>query len=563
MIFVADFETSYCPETQKSWVWAWGSFEIFKDKFRSGGNISSFMEFMFSSRTKKCYFHNLKFDGKFILYWLLSNNYKYVDRVTKPNEYSHLIDDTNNYYDIVVGYEYKGKTQRVTFLDSFKKLPSSLDKIAKDFDLGINKLSMDYDKIREENYIEIYGAEEEREYLKRDCEILKKAIEITEKQGMSKMTIGSNALADYKMLLDEVGVDFDRLFPTLYPEVDEFMRNAYKGGCTMVNSKYQGKIVNVHSYDVNSMYPAMLYNKPFPYGRPIYYKGKYKEDKLYNLYIQHIRCEFSIKPNHFPCIQIKNTRYFAQNEWLENSDIVVDLYLTNIDLELFFESYNVYSLEYIDGYKMKSLSGMFRKYIDKWYTIKSTTTNPSEKAIAKLYLNSLYGKFGTRDKKSSLTFMLDNDIIKRKDIIETEVNTVYLPVAIYTTSYARCYLLENANKNFDDFIYCDTDSIHLTKEVTNIPIDNKKLGYFKHEYSGKGKYLKQKCYLIHYDKEYIKEIDGKIYDKKLVCAGLNQNLLSDDDLEFDNFYVGREYKKLKLKNVKGGCHLALETHKIV
>lgn len=562
-IYVADFETSYNKQSNTAWVWAWGMYKINRDDFIYGGSIDTFMKEVFTHDTHKCYFHNLKFDGKFILYWLLKHGYKYVDRVDDERQYTHLIDDMNNYYSIVVGYKHNGKIKRVTFLDSYKKLPSSLDKISKDFELGFSKLEMDYSIEREEDYIKHHPDCEEYEYLKRDCEILKKAIEITEQNGMKKMTIGSNALSEYKSLLVNRGLDFRYIYPLLDDKTDEFLRKAYKGGCTMINPKYANKVIHVHSYDVNSMYPTQLRFKALPYGQPVYYKGKYKYDSLYDLYIQHIRCEFYIKKKKFPCVQVKRTKLFADNEWIENSPYAIDLYLTNMDLELFFETYDVYNLEYIDGYKLRGLKGLFNDYIDKWYTVKCTTTNKSMKTIAKLYLNSLYGKFGTKGSKKSLTFRLENDIIKRDELIVNNVDTVYLPTAIFTTSYARCYLLKCINNNYDNFVYCDTDSIHLTQLAKNIPIDDKKLGYFKHEYSGLGKYLKQKCYLIHYDKEYIKVDDeGKVYDKKLTCAGLNQNLLKESDFEFDNFYVGRVFYKLKLKNVKGGCHLSLEEHVI-
>ena len=202
-ILVADFETSYNKEQNRAWVWAYGLYKINTNKFVCGGSINAFMREIFSRPTSKCYFHNLKFDGRFILFWLLKHKYKYVKAVTRPREYTHLIDDTNNYYSITVGYIRNGKFCRVTFLDSFKKLPSSLDKISKDFDMGFSKLEMDYSIEREEHYLEHNPNAPEYDYLKRDCEILRRAIEITEKEGMKKMTIGSNALFEYKEILKD------------------------------------------------------------------------------------------------------------------------------------------------------------------------------------------------------------------------------------------------------------------------------------------------------------------------------------------------------------------------
>lgn len=143
-----------------------------------------------------------------------------------------------------------------------------------------------------------------------------------------------------------------------------------------------------------------MYEKELPFGEPIFFKGKYKEDKIYPLYIQMISCSFEIKENKIPNIQIKDNKfYFKENEYLtsSNNEIVI-LTLTNIDLKLFFEQYNVYDLEFIAGWKFRSISGLFTKYIDKWIEIKNKATvekNSGQRTLAKLMLNSLYGKFAT------------------------------------------------------------------------------------------------------------------------------------------------------------------------
>lgn len=119
-----------------------------------------------------------------------------------------------------------------------------------------------------------------------------------------------------------------------------------------------------------------MYEKELPFGEPIYFNGEYKQDKIYNLYIQMITCRFELKENKIPTIQIKNNRsFFRSNEYLENSsNEIVCLVLTNIDLKLFFEQYNVYDLTYECGWKFKSIQGIFKKYIDKWITKKNNAT---------------------------------------------------------------------------------------------------------------------------------------------------------------------------------------------
>ena len=174
-----------------------------------------------------------------------------------------------------------------------------------------------------------------------------------------------------------------------------------KDGFTYLNPIYKEKeLQNITVLDVNSLYPSVMYTCKLPFGEPIFFEGKYQEDKVYNLYIQMITCSFEIKKNKIPTIQIKNNRsYFRENEYLTSSNNhIVALALTNVDLKLFFEHYDVYDLEYVSGWKFKSLQGIFTNYIDKWITRKIEATkegNKGQRTLAKLMLNSLYGKFAT------------------------------------------------------------------------------------------------------------------------------------------------------------------------
>lgn len=151
---------------------------------------------------------------------------------------------------------------------------------------------------------------------------------------------------------------------------------------------------------------VMRYER-LPIGEPIYFEGKYEPDDVYDLYIQRISCSFKIKPNKIPTIQIKHTRDYIENEYLTSSKTIstdgtfneiVTLTLTNVDLDLFLEQYEVDELKYEDGWKFKSIRGLFDNYIDKWIQVKDEGTkegNKAKRTRAKLMLNSLYGKFST------------------------------------------------------------------------------------------------------------------------------------------------------------------------
>lgn len=150
--------------------------------------------------------------------------------------------------------------------------------------------------------------------------------------------------------------------------------------------------------------------KNYRFGEPVFFEGKYKYDKVYDLYIQMITCSFELKENKIPTIQIKHSINYLDNEYIKSSNNEIEcLVLTSVDLELFFEQYNVYDLKYECGWKFKSIKGIFEKYINKWITRKNEATisgNKGQRTLAKLMLNSLYGKFATNlEVQSKIPFL--------------------------------------------------------------------------------------------------------------------------------------------------------------
>lgn len=283
--------------------------------------------------------------------------------------------------------------QKVTFFDSLKIIPFSVDEIAKSFNLSISKLEIDYKKERPKGYV---LTNEEKDYIKHDVLIVAKALKVLFDEDLKKMTQGSNALNDFKTMLTKS--KFLHYFPPLDYDIDKDLRKAYKGGFTYLNPIYKEKDVEKGTVlDVNSLYPSVMYEKLLPFGEPVFFNGEYKKDNVYELYIQMITCSFKLKKNKIPTVQIKNNRsFFRENEYLENSqNEIVCLVLTNVDLKLFFEQYDVYDLDYVCGWKFKGIQGLFSSYIDKWISRKNEATisgNKGQRTLAKLMLNSLYRK---------------------------------------------------------------------------------------------------------------------------------------------------------------------------
>lgn len=253
--FTADFETSTWLKDE-SFVWAWALCEIGKpNNLRIGNTIESFFETITKEYNPVILFHNLKFDGEFILYYLLTHGFTYCEKLERKDKtFSTLISDMGLFYQIEVYLKVTpSKTRKVTFLDSLKVINQSVEQIAKTFNLEESKLVIDYNAPRE------YGhklTDEEKAYIKNDVVIVAKAMDYLYSMGLTKMTAGSNALFEYKNIMTTK--KFDKLFPKLTYECDKDIRQAYKGGFTYLNTKYEGiDVEEGEVLDVNSLYPSV------------------------------------------------------------------------------------------------------------------------------------------------------------------------------------------------------------------------------------------------------------------------------------------------------------------
>lgn len=545
-LFTADFETTTDPTDCR--VWACGICEIGNpENFIHMNDIDGFIEWARKQRKVTTYFHNLKFDGEFILCWLFENGFKFVDdrRDLEKNTFTTLISDKGQFYSMEICFKRKGKEKEcLTIYDSLKILPFSVAAIAKGFNLPISKLEIDYHETREKGHI---LTTDEIDYLRNDVEIMARALHILFEQGLTKMTQGSNALFDYKRTVGTK--NFSKWFPV--PDYDYDIRQSYKGGFTYLNPKY--KEIDLQEgivLDVNSLYPSVMYYQPLPYGEGIFFKGKYEQDKIYNLHVQMFTCQFELKPGYIPTIQLKNNLAFVPTQYLESSDGEdVTLCLTNVDMELFFEHYNVFNIEWHSGWKFKSTIGLFKDYIDKWNKVKMESTlngNKAMRTLAKLMLNALYGKFALNPNVQSKIPWYDNGVVKYKLGEKESREPIYIPVGTFITAWARYKTISSAQKVYDRFVYADTDSLHLigTEIPDMLEVDPVKLGAWKHESTfTRARFIRQKSY--------IEEIDGKL---NITCAGMPDRCYQY--VTWENFHTGMSYEgKLGMAHVNGGIVL--------
>lgn len=557
-----DFETSNSDINIKekyTRVWLWDIYDHEKKTHYNGDDIETFFDVLFTYPSIIIYFHNLKFDGSFALNYLLSNGFR-ISNSHENMTISTLITDRLVWYTFTVYY----CGCKYVFRDSMKKIIGTIANAAKAFDLPIMKGEIDYKLHRDKGY---KPTEKELAYIHNDTEIMSDILEYYYANGMTSITNASDAMKAYKSIIGEK--KYKHLYPILSKEIDDFIRASYKGGYCYLNPKFANKdLGTMYTYDVKSMYPSVMAYADLPFGVPIYYKGAYEEDELMPLFIQKIHVDCKLKEGHVPSIQSKSFMSIKLNYLKDTDGMTIELTLTSLDLMNLFEDYDIYSIDFIEGYKFRSSKDLFREYVDFYYE-KKETSKGALKQLYKIFLNSLYGKFAMMTERSQAIPQILEGVNKYDRTELEEVDATYTAVASFITASARFKLLRAIRANLENFVYCDTDSIHLLKPIKERPelyTLGKKLGDFDLEngtYSPEGlpiseikraRYLGQKCYVLDMGNGLKKKIAGAPDKVK-------------EQIDWDNFHIGftsdeNEYPKMRMENVKGGVLLIPTTFTI-
>lgn len=369
-IYAADFETVVFDKQDATEVWAAGICELGREDVYLYNSIDKFMNFVLQKAFRRdviCYFHNLSFDGSFILLYLLQNGFKQgynqvvkmdkqtyewkQDKDLNSREFKYSISRLGQWYSIKV----KIGRHILEFRDSLKLLPFPLKKIGKSFKTKHQKLDMIYEGRRHANGV---ITDAEAEYLKNDVLVLKEGLEIYfEKNGMS-LTIGSACVQNYKHINERISQEkksyylnkYDKIpdyagmeifdkedFAMLFPDcgkiqmpagadaadLDAYCRKGYRGAWVYCNPEFAGKVVtNGLTFDVNSLYPSVMHSDSgnyYPVGKPLYVKGK-PELKARQVAFIRFRCRFKLKEGYLPFVQLKGNFLYDPTENLTTSD---------------------------------------------------------------------------------------------------------------------------------------------------------------------------------------------------------------------------------------------------
>ena len=545
-VWAADFETSY--DENGSWVYLGCLVNCESGQIYNFYSIDEFISLVdkLQKKISKIYFHNLKFDGTFICDYFLRNNIKF----------DTIIDNLGSWYMILYN--------KIKIIDSLKLIPLKISQFGKCFGLE------DKEKLHYEDYHKPRDYEVQPydiEYCNQDTIILMEGLRVFYERGFDKMTIGSNALEFYKNILAEkYGKNsFRKFFPILPKNIDSIIRDSYKGGYCYVCEDYKDKEIQEGIvYDVNSMYPGVMVREQLPYGW-----GRYKElngeepskyiDKCEKLWIANIDIQFKLRDGFIPTIQLKNNAHFLDNEYIKDSKCeLINMTITSVDYEMIQKHYIIENIEWNYCVYFKASNNLFKDYYEYWNNEKiegAKEKNAGKRQIAKLFMNNLYGKFGSNPDRMNKQLIYDNHIrFETKKGDDAEI--IYTAVATFTTAYARKQIITAAQIAHQKgrFVYCDTDSLHLVgcDILSEIWRDDFALGAYKlEEKFDKAKYLRQKTY--------IHETDKKLTIK---CAGMPDAAKATIS-DIKDFKIGNEYEgKLTQKILPGGAALIPSTFKI-
>lgn len=573
LTYASDFETTVYEGQDHTEVWSSAHAQIGGDQILVHKSLEETMMWL-ERQTKNVilYYHNLKFDGHFWVDFLLRNGYQFCRDIRKKWKgwFTATISEMGSWYII------KFKTGKITveIRDSYKLLPFSLDRISKSFKTKHKKLELQYEGYR---YAGGEITNEEMQYIVNDVLVLKEALEIAFDMGGNKLTIGSCCIEKLKELMPNFKVYFEdlkelQLNEEIYGDknVDYYIRRTYRGGWCYLNPKHANKEkISGQTYDVNSLYPSVMHGESgnyYPIGSPKFFTKEIPEflmNELDKVWFVRFKCRFELKEGYLPTVQIKRSLFYKASKYLTTSKIEwngnyydtiewqgkqIDskptISMTMVDYKMFLEHYDVTELDILDGCYFNGKKGIFDEYIDYFKELKIKSTG-ALREWAKLYLNNCYGKLASSDDSSYKEPYLLDDILHFDRVSEQEKKTISIAAGAMVTAYARYFTITACQKNYDLFVYSDTDSAHLLKgEIKDMPIHNNNFNCWKHESDWDNSiFVRAKTYIEHITHEEGTEVEPYW---NLKCAGMNEKCKD----YFIRSMTGEKPKEEELKEMK-------------
>jgi hypothetical protein len=368
-------------------------------------------------------------------------------------------------------------------------------------------------------------------YCERDVEIIERSVFELMKfwrnnnLGNFQRTIASLAFNAFRHRFMHHDIFVHGAINTVDYLASELEIESYKGGRVEVFNF--NRFDNIYEYDVNSLYPTVMKDNNFPVKLVKYIKDISVSDLDFILNSGFlVTAKVKVKTTE-PVFGVKHDKdgrlIFPIGTFITS--------LTTPELKYATENNNilkVYNCAVYEGYPI------FTDYVNFFYNLKRNAPSEIDKTFAKYMLNSLYGKFGQRERTVSeikghdfsagnnkinyLTMPSEDFYNITKVKVDMALVTLvrmgdkwfysshtselgynsFVGIASHVTAYARMFMWKYLKPywnghNFNGVIYTDTDSLHFDHEVTNIPV-GLELGEFKVTNLGSGVHINVKDY---------------------------------------------------------------------
>lgn len=125
-----------------------------------------------------------------------------------------------------------------------------------------------------------------------------------------------------------------------------------------------------------------------------------------------------------------------------------------------------------------TISGIFDDYVDEFFRRKRTEKDPFRRLVWKLLLNSLYGRFGIKGRMSVVKRVDESCLGKDIPLLELKTGLYMVKdvgstpefsnplIAGTITAHARLRLFDGLKAAGKDAVYCDTDSVVSTADLS-------------------------------------------------------------------------------------------------
>lgn len=457
-IFIADFETitentKYFQENQRTGL-TYGYFKHIcldgvEHEFNTMEGFFEGLSTQFPYRKMKVYFHNLSFDGVFILDWLGNNGYTLNEMLDKPKTFSVFRTTGSKIYQIKV----KTQDKLIVFLCSKMLLSSSVKALGKCVNIdkyqSESQETEEFYNVEPNNNLEQFIKDNQDYvlYCKRDVEIVRlslldffesiadmcdifNATEDEKKNVLESPTISQISLQMQILAAKQHGINKWELYID-HPVQRLIMDVFTNGGLTIANEEYRTKNIKDiegHIIDLKSAYPAVMAG-PLPYGK-MYFEEPQPEyvppcwecdcderdhnfcekfqgtncndmnDKYLEEYEKYGYCTFydvfyeEIKPKNHRIPLLKNwtpTNPSEPNYFLEATNY--HTYLLKEEMEVLEQLYEFKGKKILDSFYFR-LKPYLTDFVSKGFELKEkykAEGNLAKSHTYKILLNSAYG----------------------------------------------------------------------------------------------------------------------------------------------------------------------------